>query len=227
MAIATPSLEVISFHFFFVIFIPVRIILICIIYFLDPAGPAARIDEDNRGGECQERRESREQVEIIDYRNFSTRVLLRQSCRDGLIVVLYFLELGSVYGEEEDDEEAGEVGEEEEDEEAGEEDGNEEAGEGEGNEEVEQDPSQWMVLKGRMVDELRVRHAQLEAPLEWWSRNWKGFLLLLGLAILWSFVFDPDLSEPEDDLAEGNQTIADGKIPEMVPITCKPPNMMP
>ena len=225
MAMAASSLELISFHVLFVIFIPVRVILVCIIHFLSPAGPAVRIDEEDRSVRRQERREARAQVKNIDYRTLSTRQLLTQSCRDGLVVVVYLLEWRWIYGEEEEDREAEEeeedeeAGEEREDEENGEEEEDEEAGEGEGKEEVEEGPSQWMVLKGRMVDGLRVRHAQLEAPLEWWSRNWKGFLLLLGLAILWSFIFDPD------DWAEGNRAIADVKV--MVPIICKPPNMMP
>ena len=77
-----------------------------------------------------------------------------------------------------------------------------------------------------MVEGLWVSQAQVEVQLEWWRRNWKEILLLLGLAVLWSFSFDPDPSEPQHDFVEGDQTIAIVEMPGVVPVHCKPLNMI-
>ena len=220
MVIISFCLEFMRNDPFYLVFVTASFTWIHILYSVNPAGPAARVDGGDGGGEGHEIAEG-QQGANVNYGYLSTGALLRKCCRDGLdsmpgrarilptdtlyFVIVYLLGWGWVFGEEE---------------------GNEAVAGGEGNEEVGEDLSAWVVLKGRMVEGLRVGLAPLEVPLEWWSCNWKGFLLLLGLVTLWSFVFEPDLSEPQDDLAEGNHTIAVVEVPEVVPVHCKPPHMI-
>lgn len=169
-------LEFMTNPFFFLTIDIALFIWLCVLYYMNPAGPAAKIHGGGGGVEGQER----------DGRG-----------RDGF---------DSVFGEGEE---------------------NDGVGRGEGNEEDEEDPSAWVVLKGQMVEGLRAGLAQSEVPLDWWRREWKGSLLLLGIVILWSLIFDPDLSEPENELAKAQQTIAVLEMPETASVICKLPTMMP
>lgn len=167
-------------------------------YFANPAGPAARIDGGGggRGGEGQIREGGGEQMAHVDYRYLGTGALLRQRFRDTLDNVPGRARALPGLGRRE------------------------------GNEEDEADPNAWVVLKGRMVARWRAGLAQLEGSLEWWSREWKGFLLLLGLVVLGSFLFDPDLSESQDELAEITQTIAVAEVLQKSSLFCKSLNVI-
>lgn len=162
-------------------------------YFANPAGPAARIDGGGGGreGEGQVREGGGAQMAPVRHRYLGTGALLRQCFRDVL------------------DNSPGRAralpG----------------LGRREGNKEGEADPSAWVVLKGRMVERWRAGLAELEVPLEWWSREWKGSVLLLGLVVLGSFVFDPDLSESQGELAEMTQTITVAEVPQKPSVFCK------
>lgn len=162
-------------------------------YFANPAGPAARIDGGGGGreGDGQEREGEGEQMAHVDYRYLRRGRLLRQYLRDVL------------------------------DNPPGRARALRGLGRREGNEEGEADPSAWVVLKGRMVERWRAGLAELEVPLEWWSREWKGSVLLLGLVVLGSFVFDPDLSESQDELAEMTETITVAEVPQEPSVFCK------
>lgn len=162
-------------------------------YFANPAGPAARIDGGGGGreGEGQEREGEGEQMAHVDYRYSRTGALLRQYFRDVLDNSLGRTRALPGLGRRE------------------------------GNEEGEADRSAWVVLKGRMVESWRAGLAELEAPLEWWSREWKGSVLLLGLVVLGSFLFDPDFSESQDELAEMTETITVAEVPQEPSVFCK------
>lgn len=162
-------------------------------YFANPAGPAARIDDGGRGrgGEGQVREGEGDQMAHVDYRYLGTGALLRQCFQDAMDNVPGRARALPRLGRRER------------------------------NEEDEADQSVWMLLKGQMVERWRAGLAQLEVPLEWWSREWKGFLLLLGLVVLGSFIFDPDPSESQDELAEITQTIGVAEVPQKPSVVCK------